>query len=621
MGRKLRPGIVFFVGTVLALAGAVGARSGGGKDERPAKADRDAATILVKFAADADASEEIAAIGDEPLGKTKNRVHVVKVKAGKDLDERLAEYRSRSDVLFAEPNYLAHASALGAPADPSYSQQWALPKIQALDGWSLYPGAYGTSGGPTIAVVDTGVQSTHPDLAGQVDTANAANCVNSSSTCASASGLDDEGHGTHVAGIAAAATNNGTGVAGTAFSSLVMPVKALDSGGSGTYAAIANGILWASGRGARVINLSLGGYSYSATLCDAVAQATAAGALVVAAAGNEGTSKTIYPAGCPGAVGVAATSQTDGSPSWSNYGAPDVFVSAPGVSIYSTYPTSSYASLSGTSMATPFVAGLSALLFGQVPSRTPADVKVVLASTADKVGGVTYGSTDPYGTCGCSFHPWYGYGRINLYRALGAAGPAQPGYSLAVTPASRTVTAGAGTTYSVDITPSGGFAETVSLTVAGLPSGASASFSPNPTSSSSTLSVATSAATPAGTYPLTIGGTSESGVARTTSATLTVEQPGFTVAASPTYVSVKRRNSASYSIAVARTGGFSSPVALSVSGLPANTTAAFTPNPATDSATFVVATSSSTRKGTYVLTLTGTAGGLSRTVQVTLKVG
>src|SRR5207302_8529995 len=125
--------------------------------------------------------------------------------------------------------------------------------------------------------------------------------------------------------------------------------------------------------------------------------------------GHSGTSAASYPAACPGALGVAATDANDGTPSWSNYGAPNVFVSAPGVSIYSTYMGGGYATLSGTSMATPFVTGLSALLFGQTPSRTPGDVKVVLASTSDKVGSSGYGS-DPYGTCGgCTWNGTYGY--------------------------------------------------------------------------------------------------------------------------------------------------------------------------------------------------------------------
>src|SRR5581483_6718518 len=396
------------------------------KAPKPPKPDRDSTTILVKFAPQADAAHAVSAAGDEVVGRTETRVEIVKVKAGASLDAKLAEYNARPDVEFAEPNYIAYTSVVGTPNDPSYGQQWALSKIQAPQGWSIYPGSYGVAGGAKVAVVDTGVQSTHPDLQGQVDTADGGNCVNGSSTCAADPALDDNGHGTHVAGIVAAATNNGAGVAGTAYSSQVIPVKVLGSNGSGTYAAITNGILWAADHGARVISMSLGWSSYSQTLCNAITQVLGRGVLVVAAAGNNGSTAASYPAACPGTVGVAATDQNDGRPSWTDSGVPDVFVSAPGVSIYSTYPTNSYATLSGTSMATPFVSGLAALLFGQAPSRTPTDVKQILATTSDKVGGVPYGSTDPYNTCGCSFNDGYGYGRINVYRALSAAGAAAP---------------------------------------------------------------------------------------------------------------------------------------------------------------------------------------------------
>src|SRR5207237_3761996 len=124
----------------------------------------------------------------------------------------VARYAARPGVLYAEPNFIAGVD-LAAPNDPSYGSQWALPQISAPAGWSVYPGAYGAGGGAKLAVVDTGVDSTHPDLAAQMDTADGAYCL--SGTCVSDTGLDDNGHGTHVAGIAAASTNNALGVAGT----------------------------------------------------------------------------------------------------------------------------------------------------------------------------------------------------------------------------------------------------------------------------------------------------------------------------------------------------------------------------------------------------------------------
>jgi thermitase len=379
-------------------------------------------TILVRFANPADAATVIAAHGDRHLGRTATNVDIVKLASGARVDAKVAAYNALRNVVYAEPNYVAQAS-LVPPNDPSYGLDWGMGKIDTLDAWATYPGAYVSTGGVPIAIVDTGVQSLHPDLSGRVQTGSGANCVNGSGTCTAGNSEDDNGHGTHVAGIAGAATNNGVGVAGVAFSSPIIPVKVLDSSGSGSYASITNGISWAVQKGAKAINLSLGGTGYSQTLCDAVTSALNGGTLIVAAAGNSGNSVPSYPAACPGTVGVAATDSNDATPSWSNYGSPNVFVSAPGAGIYSTYYNSSYATLSGTSMATPFVTGLSALLFSQKPTRAPADVKNILATTSDKVGSGTYGS-DPYNTCAaCTWNQNYGYGRIDAARALAVGAP------------------------------------------------------------------------------------------------------------------------------------------------------------------------------------------------------
>ncbi len=183
---------------------------------------------------------------------------------------------------------------------------------------------------------------------------------------------------------------------------------------------VASGIVWATDHGARVINVSLGTTAQSQEVCDAVSYALAHQALVVGAAGNNGDAVPFYPAACPGSIGVAATGWGDTHPPWSNIGNPDVFVSAPGVSIYSTYPKGEYALDSGTSLAAAFVSGLAALLVAQSPGRTVAEIKALLASTSDKVAGASYGP-DPYGTCAaCTWNPLYGYGRIDVDRALQA---------------------------------------------------------------------------------------------------------------------------------------------------------------------------------------------------------
>ena len=583
------------------------------------RAAQDPATILVKFTAPSQATRAIAAEGDRHLGDTPTHVALIQIDARRTVAEKVAEYAARTDVVYAEPNYVAHAY-LAAPNDPSYGAQWGFGKIQALSGWSIYPGSYASSGGATLAVVDTGVQASHPDLGSRVRTASGATCL--TGTCVAGPATDDNGHGTHVAGIAGATTNNGVGVAGTSFSSSIVPVKVMDSTGSGSYASVASGILWAAQHGARVMNLSLGGTGFSQTLCDAVATATTTyKSLVVAAAGNAGNSTRNYPAACPGAVGVAATDSNDAPATFSSFGSPNVFVSAPGVGILSTYLGSTYRTLSGTSMATPFVTGLAALLVGQNSASTPTSLKQRLAQTSDKVGTGTYGS-DPYGTCtGCTWNARYGYGRINAFRALNT-GTSSPNFAISALPTSRTVTAGGGTTYSVSITPSNGFTGSVSLAVTGLPAGATASFNPNPAATSSTLTVTTSTTTSAGTSTLTITGTSGT-LVHTTTAALVVQRSStadFSLAVTPTSQTVDVGNPTTYSVTITPSGGFAATVSLSTSGLPSGATPSFSPNPTGASSTLTIGTSVLTPVGSYTFMITGVSGSVSHTVSATLVV-
>jgi len=387
-------------------------------------------TILVKFTRPAAAAAKVEALGDDVAGQTRGHVAIVRVAPGETQAEALEAYRSRPDVAYAEPNRVFHLFGLSAPNDPDYGFQWALPAISALPGWSVFPGTFSAPAGVPIGIVDTGVDATHPDLASKL-TASGATCLRGG--CAAGTPTDPFGHGTHVAGIAGAATNNRVGVAGLAFSSQITAVRVFHDDGTGKAIAsdadVADGIAWAAQHGAKVINLSLGATgAYPITVCNAVELATSSyHAVVVAAAGNSNVPTPTYPAACPGAIGVAATDQGDVPASFSNYGSPDVFVSAPGVDILSTWPAPDmYAYENGTSMAAPYVTGLAALIMSEHPEASVWQVKHVLAQSSDKVGSYGYGA-DPYGFCaGCTWEAHFGYGRIDAQRALAAALPPPP---------------------------------------------------------------------------------------------------------------------------------------------------------------------------------------------------
>jgi subtilisin family serine protease len=435
--------LVLSVGAPRAMHGQVAAAS-----KRPAPPP----IVLVKFKEPASGTSKVRAAGDRVLGTVGGRVHIVRLRPGASASARAAAYAKRSDVVYAEPAQRMKVE-LAAPNDP-YGSAWWLNVIHALQGWSSYPNSYGLSGGVKVAITDTGIDPHHADLDAKIDAADGANCIHNdfSGVCrpwgqqdpSDPAGfglepLDDHGHGTHVAGIAGAEANNGEGVAGVGLNSPLIPVKVLDSDGFAFDFEIANGILWAKNHGASVINLSLGGPGLTSTLCNAVSQAVSAGVVVVAAAGNENTSTASAPAGCPGAIGVAATTSSDTRASFSNFGSPNVFVSAPGEAITSTVPGGLYESHSGTSMATPFVTGLVALLRSHQPI-TVAEVKHVLARTSDKVGGVAYGA-DPYHTCpGCTWNTYMGYGRINVENALHGITPLITGFTPATAAAGAAVT-------------------------------------------------------------------------------------------------------------------------------------------------------------------------------------
>lgn len=285
------------------------------------------------------------------------------------------------------------------PDDPLYvPYQWNMPMIDAENGWRLTTGDPGV----VVAVVDTGIDLSHPDLTGQI--APGVNILDPNSPP-----QDDNGHGTHVAGIIAARSNNGVGVASLDWRGRVMPVKVLDRDGAGSAFDVARGIVWAVDHGAKVVNLSLGQTEDCQYLREAVRYAVDRGVLVVAAMGNDGTDAPEYPAAYPEVLAVTAVDPGGEFAPFSNYGS-HAGVAAPGVSIASTFAGGQYAALSGTSMAAPHVAGLAALVWTQNPGLSAAQVRDIVVRSAVDAG--------PPGR-----DPQYGYGVVNVSAALRAAHP------------------------------------------------------------------------------------------------------------------------------------------------------------------------------------------------------
>ena len=411
---------------VLATAPGAGAAAKAAKAAKAAG--YDARTVIVKYA-DRTSPSQRSLAGRlagvlETLGTVRGvGAHVVRV-AGDPATVAARLNRSRA-VLYAEPNYIAHATAV--PNDPRFGELYGLHNtgqngglpdadIDAPEGWGAaglgsFPPALN---GVKIGIVDTGVQAAHEDLSGKV-----VDCAGVKSFGIDLLGLlrlplladptivagrcaDDNGHGTHVAGTAAASANNGRGVTGVAFNSPLAVCKALDRTGAGAVSGIASCIGYLAAVGAKVISLSLGTPDSSATLRNAVAAASLSG-LVLAAAGNSGAATLEYPAAYPEAVSVAATDRRDRRAASSTANAA-VDIAAPGVGITSTWRDGGYRTISGTSMAAPHVTGVAAIIAGRNPSGGPAAWRAKLNASVDDLG--------PAGP-----DPQFGLGRVNLAKA------------------------------------------------------------------------------------------------------------------------------------------------------------------------------------------------------------
>lgn len=368
-----------------------------------AKPSYDAKSVLVQFKAKATVSARKAALAKvKGTPKTSVSEDVVTVTGDVPAPELLKKVKADPAVAQASLNYIRRKTA--TPADLYYTNyQKYLPTVRVNEAWDLSKSA----GTQTVAVLDTGVDAGHPDLAGHLlpgyNTFNTALAPN-----------DGDGHGTAVTGVIAAGTGNSIGIAGVAWNAKVRPVKVLDDNGEGSDANVINGINWAVKNGARVINMSLAGDGDNPVLHTAIQNAVAKGVVLVAAAGNTGASAPQYPAAYDEVLSVGATNWYGALTDFSTYG-DTVDIAAPGFNITSTAPRSKtppgydpyVMGLSGTSFSAPIVAGVAALVRNKWPSYTPAQVMARLKSTARDAG---QRGIDPY----------FGAGILDAAHALGA---------------------------------------------------------------------------------------------------------------------------------------------------------------------------------------------------------
>jgi len=374
-------------------------------------------SVIVKFKPGASAAQRTTLLGTAQQGGTIRGLGARVVRTS-DTAALVARLNRSASVQYAEVDKVMSVTAV--PNDPRFAELYGLNNtgqtggsadadIDAPEGWDAAGlGAFPATGGVKVGIVDTGIRATHEDLAGKV-----VNCAQSQGliiiggSIQEGSCADDNGHGSHVAGTIAANANNGKGVTGVAFNSQLAICKALSGPlGQGSTSDVANCIVYLADKGARVISMSLGGGD-STTLHNAVTYAykNGTGALLVAAAGNDGDATLNYPAAYAEVVSVAATDNRDARASFSNANA-DVEVAAPGVNVLSSYNSSdtSYTTLSGTSMATPHVSGVAAIIFGRNPAQTAAQARAKLDASVDDLGAAGRDTS-------------YGFGRVNLVKA------------------------------------------------------------------------------------------------------------------------------------------------------------------------------------------------------------
>jgi thermitase len=351
----------------------------------------------------------------------KLEAYVIQIPEQTTVQEIVYALGKNPNVEYAEPNYLCRIDV--TPNDTLFKYQYALNNsgqqigdvpgspqgkpsadIKAPSAWEETEGIQSV----TIAIIDSGVDLLHPDLKNKIKSSGR-DFINNDFDA-----TDDLGHGTMMAGIAAADTNNNEGIAGVAWNCKVLPVKVIGTDGFGSDDKVAEGIRWAVDNGANVVNLSLGSEDPSSLIEDAVRYAYNKNVVVVASAGNS-NGPVHYPAAYDEYVlAVAATDYNDARASWSSYG-PQVDVAAPGDKVLSTVPTwyfgpafLPYGYGSGTSFSAPHVAGLAALIKGIKPELKVAEIMNIIRYSADDVNASLFKGKDDY----------IGYGRINMEKAL-----------------------------------------------------------------------------------------------------------------------------------------------------------------------------------------------------------
>jgi subtilisin family serine protease len=359
--------------------------------------------LLVKFKSGfSQHSKVFSNLGLSVIEKNQLGYYRLKVKNSENFKEILNKLEQNPAVDAAQPNYIFSISGANETKvnDTRFSNQWGINSINATKAWKI------TKGSPKIvlAIVDSGVDVTHPEFKDRI-----VKGYNSENPLYSP--RDDMGHGTHVAGIAAAAANNNMGIVGVAPNIKIMPVKVINNYGWGNDFNIAEGIKWAADHGANIINLSLGSYWYSQILDDAVQYAHKKGAVIVTAAGNDYGEVYNYPAALSNVLTVTASNKKNELAKFSSY-SDTTDVSAPGEEIYSSFwnakKGSTYAYQSGTSMASPHVAGLAALILSVNPKLKPLEVHQIIETSTKDLGERGWDKK-------------FGYGLIDVEKAVAKA--------------------------------------------------------------------------------------------------------------------------------------------------------------------------------------------------------